>query len=35
VAVATGPSSSNVLRQSGADVTFEDLSDTDAFLALL
>jgi phosphoglycolate phosphatase-like HAD superfamily hydrolase len=35
VAVATGTSTSIALRQSGADVTFEDLSDTDAFLRLL
>ena len=35
VAVATGPSNAAALRQSGADVVFEDLSDTDAFLKLL
>jgi phosphoglycolate phosphatase len=35
VAVATGPSSSGALRQSGADVVFEDLSDLDAFLRVL
>jgi phosphoglycolate phosphatase len=35
VAVATGPSDSKTLRQSGADVVFEDLSDTAAFLRLL
>jgi phosphoglycolate phosphatase-like HAD superfamily hydrolase len=35
VAVATGPSSSDALRQSGADIVFEDLSDTPAFLRLL
>jgi phosphoglycolate phosphatase len=35
VAVATGPSTSSALRQSGADVAFEDLSDTAAFLQLL
>ena len=35
VAVATGSSNADALRQSGADVVFEDLSDTAAFLALL
>lgn len=35
VAVATGPSDSTTLRQSGADVVVEDLSDTAAFLRLL
>ncbi len=32
VAVATGPYSSAVLRDAGADVVFDDLSDTGAFL---
>jgi phosphoglycolate phosphatase len=35
VAVATGSSNADALRQSGADVVLEDLSDTAAFLALL
>jgi phosphoglycolate phosphatase len=35
VAVATGPSDSETLRQSGADVVVEDLSDTFGFLRLL
>jgi phosphoglycolate phosphatase len=35
VAVATGPSDTETLRQSGADVVVEDLSDTAAFLKLL
>jgi phosphoglycolate phosphatase len=35
VAVATGSSDSAALRQSGADVVFEDLSDTAAFIRLL
>ena len=35
VAVATGPANSAALRQCGADVVFEDLSDTEAFLRLL
>ena len=35
VAVATGPSDSAALRQSGADFVFDDLSDTAAFLLLL
>jgi len=35
VAVATGPSSLAALRQTGADIVFEDLSDTEAFLRLL
>jgi phosphoglycolate phosphatase-like HAD superfamily hydrolase len=35
VAVATGPSDADTLRQSGADVVFDDLHDTAAFLTLL
>ena len=35
VAVATGPSDVETLRGSGADVVFEDLRDTAAFLRLL
>jgi phosphoglycolate phosphatase-like HAD superfamily hydrolase len=35
VAVATGPADPATLRASGADVVFEDLSDTAAFLTLL
>jgi phosphoglycolate phosphatase len=35
VAVATGSSSSAALRQSGADIVFEDLSDVNAFLRWL
>ncbi len=35
VAVATGPSSAGVLRESGAEVVLEDLSNTNGFLALL
>jgi phosphoglycolate phosphatase len=35
VAVATGPSSFAALHQTGADIVFEDLSDTEAFLGLL
>jgi phosphoglycolate phosphatase len=35
IGVATGPYSTQQLRDSGADVVFEDLSDTDAFLKLL
>jgi len=35
VAVATGGFSVEDLRQSGAEIVFEDLSDTQAFLALL
>jgi len=35
VAVATGPSDSAALRRSGADVVFEDLSDTQSFLRLV
>ena len=35
VAVATGPSDSETLRASGADVVVEDLRDTAAFLRLL
>lgn len=35
VGVATGGFSVDELRQSGADIVFEDLSDTNAFLALL
>jgi phosphoglycolate phosphatase len=35
VAVATGSSSAGGLRQSGADVVLQDLSDVQAFLALL
>lgn len=35
VAVATGPADVATLRASGADVVFEDLTNTDAFLALL
>ena len=34
VAVATGPSDVETLRVAGADVVFEDLSDTAGFLAL-
>jgi phosphoglycolate phosphatase len=35
VAVATGSYSAGQLRQSGAEIVFEDLSETDAFLTLL
>ena len=35
VGVATGPFSVQQLRDSGAEIVFEDLSDTDAFLKLL
>jgi len=35
VAVATGPSDAETLRRSGADVVFDDLEDTPAFLRLL
>jgi len=35
VAVATGPADVATLRACGADVVFEDLTDTDRFLALL
>jgi phosphoglycolate phosphatase len=35
VAVATGPSDADTLKRSGAEVVFEDLTDTTAFLALL
>ena len=35
VAVATGSYSADDLRRSGADIVFQDLSDTHAFLALL
>jgi phosphoglycolate phosphatase len=35
VAVATGPSDAETLRKSGADVVFDDLSDTPAFLRLI
>jgi phosphoglycolate phosphatase len=35
IAVATGPSNPEALRKSGAEVVFEDLSDTAAFLRLL
>jgi len=35
VAVATGGYTVEQLRQSGADIVFSDLSDTDAFIALL
>ena len=35
VAVATGPSNSETLSRSGADVVFDDLSDTSAFLRLV
>jgi phosphoglycolate phosphatase len=35
VAVATGPSDSAALRRCGADMVFEDLTDTGAFLRLL
>lgn len=35
VAVATGPFSMDDLRASGADIVFEDLSDTEKFLKLL
>jgi phosphoglycolate phosphatase len=35
IGVATGPFSVQQLRDSGAEIVFEDLSDTDAFLRLL
>lgn len=35
VAVATGPYGYSVLRDAGADVVFEDLSDTDRFISAL
>jgi phosphoglycolate phosphatase-like HAD superfamily hydrolase len=35
VAVATGTADAPTLRECGADIVFEDLSDTDAFLKLL
>ena len=35
VAVATGPYSAQTLSGSGADVVLEDLSDTEAFMAIL
>ena len=35
VAVATGPSDADALRKSGAEVVFDDLSDTPAFLRLI
>ncbi len=35
VAVATGPSDAETLKKSGADVVFDDLSDTAAFVRLL
>ena len=35
VAVATGSFSARELRDSGAEIVFEDLSDTEAFLKLL
>lgn len=35
VAVATGPSDAETLKKSGADVVFDDLSDTVAFVRLL
>jgi phosphoglycolate phosphatase len=35
VAVATGPYSSTSLRDAGADVVFEDLSDTERFIAAI
>ena len=35
VGVATGPFSVEQLRESGAEVVFEDLSDTEAFLKLM
>jgi phosphoglycolate phosphatase len=35
IAVATGPSDAETLRNSGAEIVFEDLSDTNAFLRLL
>ena len=35
VAVATGPSDAETLRKSGAEVVFDDLSDTPAFLSLI
>jgi phosphoglycolate phosphatase len=35
VAVATGGYSVETLRETGADIVFKDLSDTDAFLGLL
>lgn len=35
VAVATGPFQTQALREAGADVVFEDLSDTDAVLLAL
>lgn len=35
IAVATGPYSSGVLRDAGADYVFEDLSDTAGFMSVL
>jgi phosphoglycolate phosphatase len=35
VAVATGPYSARRLREAGADVVFDDLSDTAAFMSLM
>jgi phosphoglycolate phosphatase len=35
VAVATGPYSAGALSAAGADIVFDDLSDTEAFLSLL
>jgi phosphoglycolate phosphatase len=35
VAVATGPYASGILADAGADVVFEDLSDTDRFISVL
>jgi phosphoglycolate phosphatase-like HAD superfamily hydrolase len=35
IAVATGPSDVDTLKKSGADVVFDDLSDTAAFVRLL
>ena len=35
IAVATGPADAATLRECGADIVFDDLSDTNAFLRLL
>lgn len=35
VAVATGPYSTGTLSDAGADVVFEDLSDTEAFMSVV
>ncbi len=35
VAVATGPYEYGVLKEAGADIVFEDLSDTDGFISAL